>query len=546
VGGIGSWETDLTTLQVSWSEQTHRIFETTAATFTPTHQAFLDFIHPDDRAAVETAFNASARECTSDTIDHRIVLRDGRIKYVEERWETFCDDTQAPVRAVGTCLDITERKQAELALRTSEQRFKRFMDQIPGLAYIKDANGRTLFANKGFTDLLGLRLEDMVGKQSADFFPADFAQKVDAEDREVLASGKTKELEENFGGRIWMTRKFPILTDGAAPMLAGITLDVTERRQTEETLKYREEIFSSIVGQANDAIALIDVETSRFIEFNRAAHDGLGYTREEFAGFRIADIHAKHDTERIREHIAQIMAEGGRIFETRHVRKNGEVRDVRISARPLQLRGRDYLAAVWGDITDARRMEQELQLSEARFRVLFEDISTVAIQGYRADGTTQFWNRASERFYGYTAKEAVGQNLRDLIIPPEMQSGVAEAMRQMAEHGTPIPAAELSLLRKDGSRIEVYSNHAIVQPPNRPAELFCMDVDLTSLKRAERILQQQAEELRLRNESLNRFNKVAVGREVRMIELKREINELCAKVGEAPRHRIPALEEGPR
>lgn len=222
------------------------------------------------------------------------------------------------------------------------------------------------------------------------------------------------------------------------------------------------------------------------------------------------------------------------------------MRDVRISARAMKLRGRDCLTAVWGDITEAKRLEQELQLSEARFRVLFEDISTVAIRGYRADGTTQFWNRASERFYGYTAQEAVGRNLRDLIIPPEMQSGVAEAMRQMADHGTPIPSGELSLQRKDGSRIEVYSNHAIVQPPHRPAELFCMDVDLTSLKRAEQILRQQAEELRLRNESLSRFNAVAVGRELRMIELKREINELCDRVGEPPRHHLPVLEESPR
>lgn len=123
--------------------------------------------------------------------------------------------------------------------------------------------------------------------------------------------------------------------------------------------------------------------------------------------------------------------------------------------------------------------------SEKRFCSLLQSIPSVAVQGYGPDGTTQYWNQASERLYGYRAREAIGRSLLDLIIPPEMQAEVTAAIAQMAETGEPIPASELSLMRKDGSRVPVFSSHAIVQTPGCPPELFCVDIDLTEIKRIE-------------------------------------------------------------
>jgi PAS domain S-box-containing protein len=128
---------------------------------------------------------------------------------------------------------------------------------------------------------------------------------------------------------------------------------------------------------------------------------------------------------------------------------------------------------------------EELRQSEERFRTLFENFAAIPIQGYDADGTVHFWNRANEAVYGYTPDEALGRNLAELIIPPEMRPEVRGAIRHMAETGTPIPSAELSLMRKDGSRVSVFSSHAVVRLPGRPPELFCIDIDLTDRKRAE-------------------------------------------------------------
>nr|WP_315247430.1 EAL domain-containing protein [uncultured Albidiferax sp.] len=130
-------------------------------------------------------------------------------------------------------------------------------------------------------------------------------------------------------------------------------------------------------------------------------------------------------------------------------------------------------------------LDMALRESEARFRTLIKDIPGVSVQAYAPDGTTRYWNKASERLYGFTADEAIGRNLRDLIIPAPMREGVREAMVQMFATHDAIPAGELVLQHKDGSRVPVFSSHAFVQAPGRPPEMFCVDIDLSARYRVE-------------------------------------------------------------
>jgi PAS domain S-box-containing protein len=147
------------------------------------------------------------------------------------------------------------------------------------------------------------------------------------------------------------------------------------------------------------------------------------------------------------------------------------------------------------DITKRKQAEAALQESEDRFRKLLMNIPSVAVQGYGEDGTTRYWNQASEQLYGYSADEAIGRNLLELIIPIEMRDGVRDAMREMFETTTPIPAGELSLRRKDGSRVDVFSSHAYVRVPGRAAEMFCVDIDISERKQTEAELLQHRHHL---------------------------------------------------
>ena len=180
--------------------------------------------------------------------------------------------------------------------------------------------------------------------------------------------------------------------------------------------------------------------------------------------------------------------------EVRWVRQNAEL-EFGEDGTPLRSVGTTQ------EITLRKQAEEALATSEIRFRTVLQNAPNVAVQGYKMDGTTQYWNLASEQLYGYSAQEAIGKSLVDLIIPTDMRDSVKSAIAQMAATGQPIPASELSLMRKDGSRVPVYSSHALVQTPGRDPELFCIDIDLSERKRAEAALRESEERFRVLFES---------------------------------------------
>ncbi len=126
-------------------------------------------------------------------------------------------------------------------------------------------------------------------------------------------------------------------------------------------MREREDVYGAVVSQAADGIVLLDPETLRFIEFNRAACGGLGYTRREFAALRLTDVQADLSPQEVSERVLGLLRTGGGTFENRHRSKNGEIRDRRVSLRIARIRGRDFMAVIWVDVTERKAREREIE-----------------------------------------------------------------------------------------------------------------------------------------------------------------------------------------
>jgi PAS domain S-box-containing protein len=252
VAKVGSWETELPSLEVTWSEQTHRIFETDPSHFHPRRSDFVELIHPDDRAKVDAAFQASLDKRAPSNVEYRIVMGDGRVKVLEEQWRVFHDEQGRPIRLVGTCRDVTERKRAEAELRESEARFRLVADSAPVMIWMSGTDKLCIYFNKPWLDFTGRSLELELGNGWAEgVHPEDLRRctttYIQAFDRRA-AFRMEYHLRRHDGEYRWVLdigvpRFNP---DGSFAGYIGSCIDVTEQRRAEEQLRHAQEDLARV------------------------------------------------------------------------------------------------------------------------------------------------------------------------------------------------------------------------------------------------------------------------------------------------------------
>lgn len=146
------------------------------------------------------------------------------------------------------------------------------------------------------------------------------------------------------------------------------------------------------------------------------------------------------------------------------------------------------------DITDRITAHVEALVSASRFRSLFEQTSKIAVHGYNRKREVIFWNKACEVLFGYTAAEALGKRIEELIVPATMQAEVIRQIDDELNLGQNIPAGDLRLHHANGQPIWVYSSHVILQMLDHEPELYCLDIDQTPQRLALLALENELEE----------------------------------------------------
>ena len=181
LANLGHWELDLVQNRLYWSDQIFRIFEIDKTEFAASYQAFLEAIHPDDRDAVNKAYTDSLNSRQPYEIAHRLLMADGRIKWVNERCETTFSEAGEPLLSIGTVQDITERVRNEeelrelnhaLERRVSERTFElasernfvnAILDTAGALILVLDESGRMVRFNRACELLTGYKQQEMLG-----------------------------------------------------------------------------------------------------------------------------------------------------------------------------------------------------------------------------------------------------------------------------------------------------------------------------------------------------------------------------------------------
>jgi len=286
----------------------------------------------------------------------------------------------AQVEDGRTAPDNPETSDSTLA---TERAFLRsLLKTIPDLVWIKDPDGVYLACNTAFEQLYGTTEAQLLGKTDFDFAPEELARFFQQKDREAIAADEPRMNEEwvtfasDGQARLLETLKTPMRAeDGRIIGVLGIARDITHLRSAQDALAERGEIHNAILEQAPDAMGLIDAD-GRFIEFNTAAHEMLGYTREAYRQLTVADIDPQINPAALASLLEQVRAQGDLVFETRHQHRDGHLLDVRIRCRLVVIRGEPLFATLWSDITESKRVANELDAHRRHLESLVKERTT--------------------------------------------------------------------------------------------------------------------------------------------------------------------------
>ncbi len=468
VAKMGSWDTDLSTMAVVWSTETYRIFEVTPEQFQPTHQGFLALVYSDDREAVAQAFVDSYDRRSVSSIEHRLLMADGRIKVVEEHWQVFHSEEGKAFRALGTCRDITERKRVEEELLWKTTFLEAQVNStIDGLLVV-DAQGRKILQNQRMTDLFKIPQPFADNPDDKDQLEWVTSMMVDPKsfiERVLNLYAHPEEISrdeiELKNGTVLDRYSSPVIgKDGAYYGRIWTFRDITERKSAATALFESKRFLQSTLNALTSHIAILDEHGSivevnaawdRFANDNnfRGSYKGVGDNY-----LRLCDSAAGRFSEEaalVAVGIREVMAGKRNEFHLEYPCHTPQ-KQRWFFVRVTRFGGDGPLRVVVAheNISERKQAEESLRDSEERFRQLAENIQEV------------FWiSDAAKRqvFYISPAYEAVwGRSCESLYssiltwheaLHPEDRERVIEASRTKQIDGT--YDEEYRILRPDGS-----------------------------------------------------------------------------------------------
>jgi PAS domain S-box-containing protein len=532
--------------------------------------------HPEDKQRAWEAWQRATQHNERYSLECRLRRADGAYRWWLIRGEPMRGANGEILKWFGTCTDIEDLKRAEralqeakdlleqrvaertAALQASEQRFRLALKNAPVSVALQDRNLVYQWAYNQRTR----RPDEIVGKTDADLFAPEDVRGILETKRRVLESGTEAHVQHwltSNGVRLFLDIYYEPTRDSAGEIngIGIAVVDLTKQKQAEDELRLSEAKFAQAFASNPAAISLSRLEDGLVLEVNDTWVALSGYCREEVIGRSARTMGIWPSPEAAQRFVAKLKENGSvRGWEQEFRKKSGELYVAQLSAQILEVQGETAVLSTLVDITEQKRLQDALRFVGERAWGLsgedfFHALARYLAQNLGADfvcidrleegslaaqTVAVFCDGAFQDNVNYALKDTlcgdvVGKNV--CCFPGNVrglfpEDAVLQELRAEGYVGTTLWGAQ-------GKPIGLIA--LIWRSPLADTRLPSAILQLVAVRAAGELERRQAEAaLRDTNSELARFNQAMVGRELRMIELKEEINTLCIESGRPPRY----------
>ncbi len=422
------------------------------------------------------------------------------IKFIDERdgkWYDQCFypifDENGEVKQIAAFIrDITELKKTEEALRESEERFRQVVENANEWVWEVDANGLYTYASPAIENILGYKVEEIVGKKHFyDLFHPEDRERLKEEVFRIFESKKAfrsfinRNLHKNGMERWLITSGVPILNEeGNLIGYRGVDLDITEKKKAIDALMESEEKFRILAENSPNAIFIS--KEDKIVYANKKTEEITGYSREEMYSpqFNFLDLVAPEEKEKAIMYKEQLKEKGFSSCECAIIDKNGKRKSVLVNATTIPYEKGRGLLCIITDITEIKKTEKEVKKLNQYLKSIIEN-ANVWLDVLDENGNVVIWNRAAEEISGYTKDEVMGHaKIWEWLYPDEeYRNEIFSKAMDIIKKGEVVENFETTIRTKDGKKkiISWYSKN-LTDENGKPIGSVALGRDVTEIK----------------------------------------------------------------
>ena len=497
----GIWDWNLKTGDVYFSPRYYTMLGYDPNEFLPSYQAWKELLHPEDVEQSEKIVLQSIDQLKPFSIEFRLKKKDGSYCWILARGKVAEKDSDGKaLRISGSHTDINERKLAEESLRKNENKLQSIFKAAP-IGIGVTSNRVLIELNERLCAMLGYRCEELIGKNARILYPTQ-------EEYEYVGNVKYEQIAKHGTGTVetrWIKKDGTIINIllSSTPvnlqdLSGGVTftaIDITERREFEEALKISLAKYKVLFESFPLGITISD-EAGNIVESNKQAERLLSISTDEHNSRQIDSkewriINTNGSPMQPEEYASVIALKENRLVENVQmgmVKENNETTWINVTAAPVPLEGYG-VAIAYGDISELKSREEELQKSEQMFRHLFNN-SPDAILIIQEDGKIIDANEVALNRYGYSLEEFLTITPNHLA-PERLIKSIPEKFKNALQQPMHF---EWVHMKKNGEEfpVEIHSKPIWI---NGRKHIFAEARDITDRKIAEATLQESQQML---------------------------------------------------